>query len=65
MVFIDKHPKEITSKLSIINQLYHSKCLKTSYSINVDNKRLQSLQTTARLYLDELYMNSVREAEDP
>lgn len=65
MVFIDKHPNEITSKLAIINRLYHTKSLKTRYTINIDQRRLENLQRTTRLYLDELYMNSVREAEDP
>ncbi len=52
VVYIDKHPKEITSRLSIINHLYHSKCLRTYYSINIEKKHLQLLQATARLYLD-------------
>ena len=57
MVYIDKHPQELTSKLAVINQLYHYKCLKTCHTINVDKRRLQQLQTNARLYLDELYLN--------
>lgn len=63
-VYIDKHPKELTSKLGVINQLYHFKCLRAAHTINVDKKRLQHLQNSARLYLDELYMNFIKEAED-
>lgn len=65
MVFIDKHPSSVTGMLSTINKIYHSKSLKSYYTIHVDKRRQQSLQSTARLYLDELYMNSVKEAEDP
>jgi hypothetical protein len=65
MVYIDKHPHELAAKLGIINRLYHHQCLRTFHTINVEKRQLQALRTTARLYLDELYLNSIREAEDP
>ena len=60
MVYIDKHPQELNSKLGIINRLYHHQCLQTCYTINVSARKLQSLKTATRLFLDELYMNSIR-----
>jgi hypothetical protein len=36
--------------------------MKYSYSINIDKRKLQTLQTAARIYLDELYLKSLEEA---
>ena len=52
MVYLDKHPSRLSTKLQIINKEYHSQCLKTFYTIKVGSKDLQSYKTTARLYLD-------------
>ena len=51
-VFIDKNPKQMKPKLEVINQRYHAQSLRTAYTINVDQYRLQNLRSTARLYLD-------------
>ena len=40
-------------------------CLTNTYTINVTQERLRVMRTATRLYLDELYLTSLREAEDP
>ena len=62
---MDKHSHSIRSNLEIINRKYHSDCLKNTYTINADKQRLKVMHTATRLYLDELYLVSLREAEDP
>ena len=52
LVYIDKHPRQLKPKLVIINRLYHNQCLRTYYTINVEQNRLRMLRSTARLYLD-------------
>ena len=66
LVYIDKHDDElIKPKLDIIHRTYNEECLKNNYRININSKRLNILETAARIYLDELYMKSIQEAEDP
>lgn len=40
-------------------------CLKNSYSINENKERMKIIGTATRIYLDELYLKSLEEAEDP
>jgi hypothetical protein len=66
MIYIQKHTFKLAKiKLDLINSKYHPLCLKNFYSIKIKKERYEVLQTSTRLYLDELYMNSVKEAEDP
>ena len=48
-----------------IHRKYYPLALQQYYSIGSSPHKLQVRQAAARLYLDELYLNSLREAEDP
>ena len=52
MVYIEKHPNEMITRLAVINQRYHHQCLKTCYTIALDKRKLEQLHAAARLYLD-------------
>ena len=66
LVYIDKHDEDLMkSKLDLIHRTYNEECLKNSYRINISSKRLNILETASRIYLDQLYMKSIQEAEDP
>ena len=52
-MYIDKHDDEfIKPKLNRIHRTYNEECLKYSYRININAKKLTVLETAARIYLD-------------
>lgn len=66
LVCIDKGPEGVLRrKLHQFHTRFHGLCLKHAHSIGIDKERLKAIQTTARLFLDELYLKSLEEAEDP
>lgn len=66
LVCVDKGAEGVLhQKLQLFHHRFHGLCLKHAHSIGLPRERLQAVQTTARLYLDELYLKSLEEAEDP
>lgn len=60
MVYIDKHGVRAQGKMEGIHRKYYPLALQQYYSIGSSPHKLQVRQAAARLYLDELYLNSLR-----
>ena len=65
MVFMNKESKGVGGKLEYLRSKYYRFCLEKRFVINVSEERLNVYHNTARLYVDELYKSSLKEAEDP
>jgi hypothetical protein len=65
MVYLEKVGMRPENQFDYLRRKYYRFCLEKKLTIGVEPQRVGQAVRTARLYLDELYLSSMREAEDP